>query len=90
VTGDIFDVDFTAGPVRVIWAVGTSNSFGYHGLGTQNRGTTILDLYDDDVCGHTSGCAACAKQTTCVFCSGDNLCYLKTNTGNCTPLSTTC
>jgi len=91
VTADTdFDVAFSTGPCRVIWAIGTSNDFGYHGTGSGNRGSSILDLFDSDVCGPIKECKACVANTKCVFCTEDNLCYDKSNTGFCTPLNSTC
>jgi len=89
-TGDSYDVPFTVGPMKVIWALGSDNDFEYHGYDPNNRGIKIVDFFETDTCGPTVGCTACLKNTKCVFCSGDNLCYDKTNTGICTPVNTTC
>jgi len=90
VTGDSYDVPFTIGPMNVIWALGGDNTYEYHGSDDSNRGYTILDLFDSDVCGPTKGCSACVKKSGCVYCDDDSLCYDKTNTGQCSGLNTTC
>jgi len=76
--------------VKVVWAIGTDNTFAYHSDSINNRGSAIIDLFDDDVCGHTQGCTNCLSHSNCVFCAEDGLCYDKSNVGQCTPLNTTC
>jgi glucose/arabinose dehydrogenase len=90
VTQDIFDSPFTVGPVKVIWAIGPSEDFGYHYPDPENRGSKVIDLFSDDVCGPTQGCNACLSHPECVYCGSDGLCYDKTNVGSCETINTTC
>jgi len=90
VTGDQYDVPFTIGPMKVIWAIGKSNTWEYHGLDTNNRGDAIVDFFEKDVCGPSKDCKSCLSHSTCVYCGSDNLCYDKTNFGNCETRNTTC
>jgi len=85
-----FDVPFSIGPAKVIWAIGTSNDFAYHSNGAGNRGSQIIDLWDKDVCGPIKTCKPCLANSKCVFCAQDNLCYDKSNPGNCGPMNSTC
>jgi len=90
VTKDTWDSPFTIGPVKIIWAIGMDQFLGYHGDQPQNRGSKIIDFFENDVCGPKMGCTSCLTNSKCVYCGSDKLCYDKTNTGKCDQLNTTC